>query len=97
MDLFYQSEFYEKDSNNEELRSQLIPPTSEKLKEMKGIQFVMTKHLVEKCTFWIEKRVRRTPGSYQTVSLYYVVDFAIYQASTLAATLTNRLNNAIFY
>ena len=64
---------------------------------MKGIQFVMTRYFLDKCLFWIEKRLRKSPDLYQVVSVYYVLDFVIYQAPTLSQIIDTRINNAIFY
>ena len=43
MEIFYQSDFYEKESSNESLRSQFVPVTNENLKKLKGIEFVVLK------------------------------------------------------
>lgn len=78
MEMFYDSEFYEKESSNEVLREQLQPVTPERLKELKGIQFIISKYILDKQVFWIEKRDRKSPNYYEVVSVYYVVDFCIY-------------------
>ncbi len=97
MDIFYQSDFYEKNSSNEELRSQNLPVTSDNLKNMKGIQFAVSKSIIDKELFWIEKRLRLSETKIEIVSAYYVVNFCIYQAPTLASIVDAKLNNAIFH
>jgi len=57
----------------------------------------MTKGDIERNLFFIEKRVRKSPSESQTVSVYYVLDFVIYQAPTLASIINTRVNNAIFF
>ena len=57
----------------------------------------MTKGYMDRGLFFIEKRVRKSPTESQTVSVYYVLDFVIYQAPTLASVINTRVNNAIFF
>lgn len=66
---------------------------------MKGIQFVFNrKHFYpEKSLFWIEKQYRTSPQDYQVVSVYYVLNFAIFQAPTLSHIVDTRINNSIFF
>lgn len=66
---------------------------------MKGIQFVFNrKHFYpEKSLFWIEKQYRTSPTEYQVVSVYYVLNFAIFQAPTLSHIVDTRINNSIFF
>ncbi len=104
MDVFYQSNFYETTSDNEELRKQGLEATEQNLLKYhcKGMQFVMRRGNLEKGIFQIEKRVRKNGDSkdapqFQIVSVYYVIDFCIYQASTLSSILLTRLNSSIFY
>lgn len=97
MDIFYQSDFYEKESSNEVLRSQLIPVTAENLAPLRGIEFVVVKSSPDKSMFWIEKRNRISDNLFEVVSVYYFSDFVIYQAPTLAGMIDTKLNNAIFY
>lgn len=79
MEIFYGSVFYQKESNNEELRTQLqTTGIQESLKEMKGIQFVVTHLYPDKNLFWIEKRNRTSPRDYIVISVYYMVNFTIF-------------------
>ena len=58
---------------------------------------MVSKCIPEKQVFWIEKRNRISELNYEVVSAYYVVDYIIYQAPTLAGIIDTKLNNAIFY
>ena len=54
MDLFYRSMFYEEESNNEELRTQMVfQGYQERLRQMTGVQFVMTDFFPDRNLFWI--------------------------------------------
>ena len=50
----------------------------ERLKQMKGIQFVISRYIPDKNLFWIEKRLRRSPTDYDVISVYYVLNFVIF-------------------
>lgn len=98
MEIFYSSVFYQKESNNEQLRTQLqTSGIQESLKEMKGIQFVVTQLYPEKNLFWIEKRNRTSPRDFTVISVYYMLNFTIFQAPTLSHIVDTRINNSIFF
>ena len=64
---------------------------------MKGVQFVLSKYFMDRNLFWIEKRLRSSPSEFKVISVYYVLDFVIYQAPTLASIINTRINNSIFF
>ena len=64
---------------------------------MTGVQFLMTKWYMDRNLFFIEKRLRKSPNESYPVSIYYVLDFVIYQAPTLASIINTRVNNSIFF
>ena len=72
MEYFSMSVFYEKDSINERLRVQNVVPTLDKLKEHRGIEFVLTKADEDEQIFIFEKRLRTSPDSTSPVSVYYI-------------------------
>ena len=72
MEYFSMSVFYEKDSINERLRVQNVVPTLDKLKEHRGIEFVLTKADEDEQIFIFEKRLRTSPDNTSPVSVYYI-------------------------
>ena len=99
MEIFYKSQFYQEKSNNEQLRQQQFQGNlKDQLKNMKGIQFVVSKSFPDKNLFWIEKRHRPQPNAdYDVISVYYMLNFEIFQAPTLSHLVDTRINNAIFF
>ena len=87
-------------SDNQKLRTaRVLHNYQEDLRQYNGLQFVVSRHFPGENLFWIEKRVRSGPeeSAYETVSVYYVLNFVIFQAPTLAHIVDTRINNAIFY
>ena len=98
MDLFYRSDFYEEESNNEELRTQMVfQGYQERLRQMTGVQFVVSEFFPDRNLFWIQKRHRTSPTKHDVVSVYYALNFVIFQAPTLSHIVDTRINNSIFF
>ena len=64
---------------------------------MTGVQFVISKYEPEHNLFWIQKRYRISANKYDVVSVYYVLNFVIFQAPTLSHIVDTRINNSIFF
>ena len=79
--------FYEKDSNNELLRTQGLSMDRLKYKfvfflfvirELTGVEFVLTKADEQQNLFFIEKRIRLSPNETHTISLYYIQNGVVF-------------------
>ena len=58
---------------------------------------MVSRFFPEKNLFWIEKRLRKSPKDYDVISVYYVLNFVIFQAPTLSHIVDTRINNSIFF
>ncbi len=58
---------------------------------------MVSKCFPEKSLFWIEKRIRTNVRDFDVVSVYYVLNFVIFQAPTLSHIVDTRINNSIFF
>ena len=51
----------------------------------------------EKNLYWLEKRHRTSPDKYDVVSVYYMLEYILFQAPTLSHVIDTRINNSIFF
>ncbi|EST06447.1 Mediator complex, subunit Med6 [Kalmanozyma brasiliensis GHG001] len=104
MSYFATSPFFDRRSNNEQIRMQNIAnglatglsarQEEEELRRFTGLEFVLV-HAKGGC-FVVQKRWRTGPGEVTPLASYYVVNESIYQAPDLYSVLATRLQSTVF-
>ncbi|KAI6133288.1 MED6-domain-containing protein [Pisolithus croceorrhizus] len=93
-DYFAASMFYDKQSNNQNLRMQNtgVPLLNESdgLKQLTGIEFALV-HAHPPSLFIIHKRERLSPHEVRPLAAYFVINNRIYQSPDVYTLLSNRL------
>ncbi|KAF8922261.1 MED6 mediator sub complex component-domain-containing protein [Mucidula mucida] len=93
---FTNSQFYDKQSNNQVLRMQTmhtgmpVVNEAEELKRFTGIEFAVV-HAEPPSFFIIHKRERLSPEQVQPLAVYFVSENRIFQSPDLYTLLSNRL------
>lgn len=98
LDYFATSPFYDRRSNNEQIRMQNIATQvtltprqlEDELRRFTGLEFVVA-HARAPTTFVIHRRWRDGPDIVTTLAAYYIVAESIYQAPDLYNVLAARL------
>ncbi|PWY98764.1 MED6-domain-containing protein [Testicularia cyperi] len=109
MAYFATSPFFDRRSNNEQIRMQNIAngtqnlltgpppgakPEHEELKRFTGLEFVLV-HAKPPSCFVIQKRWRTSPTETTPLAAYYVINDSIYQAPDLYSILATRLQSTV--
>ncbi|GAC93344.1 hypothetical protein PHSY_000909 [Pseudozyma hubeiensis SY62] len=108
MSYFATSPFFDRRSNNEQIRMQNIAngiqaltgamPAKQEEQELKrftGLEFVLVHSRPPLC-FVIQKRWRTSPTETTPLAAYYVVNDSIYQAPDLYSILATRLQSTVY-
>lgn len=107
MAYFATSPFFDRRSNNEQIRMQNIAngtqnltggsgakQEEQELKRFTGLEFVLVHAQAPSC-FVIQKRWRTSPTDTTTLSAYYVINDSIYQAPDMYSLLASRLQSTV--
>ena len=89
---FYSSQFYDRKSNNEEIKAQNLPV--EALVKMTGIEYMIQPNDKEPRLFIIVKQDRVAETRATKRALYYILDNVIYQAPNIRQVLLRRIRTA---
>ncbi|KAH9922017.1 MED6-domain-containing protein, partial [Epithele typhae] len=93
---FTNSQFYDKQSNNQVLRmqtmhtGQLLENEAEELRRFTGIEFALT-HAEPPSLFIIHKRERLSPDEVRPLAVYFILNNRIYQAPDVYSLVSIRL------
>jgi hypothetical protein len=91
LEYFYTSPFFEKSSNNQELRTQGL--SIDFLNQMKGIQYIIDDKNMNEPKLYVIKKINRTsPKSFVLVDIYYCLDGVLYQCPSLIDTFRARIS-----
>lgn len=107
MAYFATSPFFDRRSNNEQIRMQNIAngaqnliggmgakQEEQELKRFTGLEFVLVHAQAPSC-FVIQKRWRTSPTDTTTLSAYYIINDSIYQAPDMYSLLASRLQSTV--
>lgn len=107
MAYFATSPFFDRRSNNEQIRMQNIAngtqnliggmgakQEEQELKRFTGLEFVLV-HAQPPACFVIQKRWRTSPTDTTTLSAYYIINDSIYQAPDMYSLLASRLQSTV--
>ncbi|SPO20188.1 related to MED6 - subunit of the RNA polymerase II mediator complex [Ustilago trichophora] len=105
MSYFATSPFFDRRSNNEQIRMQNIAngiaggmgakQEEEELKRFTGLEFVLVHARAPLC-FVVAKRWRTSPTETTPLAAYYIINDSIYQAPDLYSVLATRLQSTVY-
>ncbi|CDU24131.1 related to MED6-subunit of the RNA polymerase II mediator complex [Sporisorium scitamineum] len=105
MSYFATSPFFDRRSNNEQIRMQNIAnglagimsarQEEQELKRFTGLEFVLVHARAPLC-FVVQKRWRSSPTEATPLAAYYIINDSIYQAPDLYSVLATRLQSTVY-
>ncbi|TKY90741.1 hypothetical protein EX895_000739 [Sporisorium graminicola] len=107
MSYFATSPFFDRRSNNEQIRMQNIAnglavgvgmgarQEEQELKRFTGLEFVLVHARAPAC-FVVQKRWRSSPSESTPLAAYYIINDSIYQAPDLYSVLATRLQSTVY-
>eukprot|EP00743_Colponemidia_sp_Colp-15_P008075 GILK01008750.1.p1 GENE.GILK01008750.1~~GILK01008750.1.p1 ORF type:complete len:198 (-),score=29.87 GILK01008750.1:375-929(-) len=95
LDYFALSIFYDRTCNNETCRMQRLE--LDKLKSMRGIEYILLYAQENNGMFVIRKQFRESPDRIFPLAAYYVIGGAVYQAPSAYAVISSRLQKSLYH